>query len=214
MARALLLEVCATETETRIRRQRGFEAAEGALRANHRMEGAVCAALPDRPGEPAGEPRERGREPLALDQLHEQADALFGEMPDGVMIQHDGRIVYANREMAALLGLPDARSLLGTVALELYPESAFPAVVSRMQSVYFGRPSPVSRHPVRRADGGCRELEVSSLLIRLAGALMLIEIHRSPKPARPDREPSRRSGTGRPGPARAGSTSSRTSRRG
>lgn len=180
------------------------------------MGDAVCAALPDQggAGDPAGEPRERGGEPLALDQLHAQADALFGEMPDGVMIQHDGRIVYANREMAALLGLPDARSLLGTVALELYPESAFPAVVSRMQSVYFGRPSPVSRHPVRRADGGFRELEVSSLLIRLAGALMLIEIHRSPEAASRDRAESRRPRTARPDPARGGSRSSRMSRRG
>jgi len=110
--------------------------------------------------------------------LFEQADALFGDMPDGVMIQLDGRIVYANPQLAKLLGLESPNALVGTVALELYPESAFESVIARIQSAYFGRPAPVRRHPIRVPGCSAAEVDVSCLLLRLAGSPMLIEILR------------------------------------
>jgi PAS domain-containing protein len=111
--------------------------------------------------------------------LFDQADALFGDMPDGVLIQKDGRIVYANARLVEMLGLESAASLVGTVALELYPESAFESVITRLQSAYFGRPTPARRHPICTPGGEPAEVDVSCLLLQLAGSPMLIEILRA-----------------------------------
>ena len=111
--------------------------------------------------------------------LFAPADALFGNMPDGVMIQQDGRIVYANAQLAKLLGLESPRPLVGKVALELYPESAFESVIARLQSAYFGRPTPARRHRIRVPGRASAEVDVSCLLLRLSGSPMLIEILRA-----------------------------------
>src|SRR4029434_1535170 len=51
--------------------------------------------------------------------LRENADALFGDAPDGITLQLGGRIVYANRRMAELVGHSDSDPLLGVVSPHL-----------------------------------------------------------------------------------------------
>jgi PAS domain S-box-containing protein len=111
--------------------------------------------------------------------LCSQADALFGGMPDGVLIQQDGRILYANRRLASMVGVDDPLRLVGTVALELYPDSEYASAVARIQSAYFGRSTPVDRHRIRAAGGETAIVEVSCLVLRLADAPILIEILRA-----------------------------------
>ena len=47
--------------------------------------------------------------------FREHAEAMFGDAPDGIMLQLDGRIVYANRRMAALTGHADPARLIGRI---------------------------------------------------------------------------------------------------
>lgn len=111
--------------------------------------------------------------------LFARAEALFGEMPDGVLIQQAGRIVYANRRSAGILGCHEPAQLLGMVALEFYAEADLPSVLARLQSAYFGRPTTASHHVLRRSDGKTAEVEVSCLLLRIADVPMLIEVLRT-----------------------------------
>jgi PAS domain S-box-containing protein len=107
------------------------------------------------------------------------ADALFGDAPDGITIQHGGRIVYANRRMAALTGHSDPAHLIGASSLHLYSEDDLASVLARLQSTYFGRPTPPMRHRIQRTDGEQIEVEVSCLLLTLASTRMLVEVART-----------------------------------
>jgi len=133
------------------------------------------AALPRRRAG-AESPAARG---AAFSDLYSQAEALFGGLPDGVLVQLGGRIVYANRRLAAMLGLADPARLVGVVAFELYPESELASAIARVQAAYFGRSPPVSRHRIRAPGGESASVEISCLLLRLADAPVLVEILRA-----------------------------------
>jgi PAS domain S-box-containing protein len=106
------------------------------------------------------------------------AEAMFGDAPDGITLQLDGRIVYANRRMATLTGHDDPAGLLGLSSLHLYSEEELHTVLARLQSTFFGRPTIPARHQMRRLDGSKIEVEVACLLLSLASAPMLVEVVR------------------------------------
>ena len=115
---------------------------------------------------------------LDRDGLREHAEAMFGDAPDGITLQLDGRIVYANRRMAALTGHGDPDGLIGLSSLHFYSEDELAPVLARLQSTFFGRPTRPARHVMRRLDGSKVEVEVACLLLTLASAPMLVEVVR------------------------------------
>jgi PAS domain S-box-containing protein len=114
-----------------------------------------------------------------------RADALFGDAARGVLIERDGRIVYANPRAAEILGRRDREALLGTIALELYSDASLPAVLARIQCAYFGKLAQPGRHDVLRPDGGRKRVEATCLLLRLYGAPVLVEILREAEDGEP-----------------------------
>jgi PAS domain S-box-containing protein len=110
--------------------------------------------------------------------FREHAEAMFGDAPDGIMLQLDGRIVYANRRMAALTGHADPAGLIGLSSLHLYCEDELAPVLARLQSTFFGKPTTPARHRMRRTDGSKIEVEVACLLLSLASLPMLVEVVR------------------------------------
>lgn len=111
--------------------------------------------------------------------FREHADALFGDAPDGVTLQLGGRIVYANRRMAELIGHRDPDRLLGLSSLHFYSDEDLAPVLARLQSTFFGRPTIPARHALRRRDGSRIQVEATCLLLSIAQARVLIEIVRS-----------------------------------
>ena len=116
--------------------------------------------------------------PLDGSALRHHAEAMFGDAPDGITLQLDGRIVYANRRMAALTGHGDPAGLIGLSSLHFYSEEELAPVLARLQSTFFGRPTNPARHMMRRLDGSKVEVEVACLLLTLASAPMLVEVVR------------------------------------
>ena len=90
----------------------------------------------------------------------------------------DGRIIYANRRMAALTGHSDPDGLIGLSSLQFYSEDELAPVLARLQSTFFGKPTNPARHIMRRLDGTKVEVEVACLLLTLASAPMLVEVVR------------------------------------
>lgn len=114
--------------------------------------------------------------------LRENADALFGDAPDGITLQLGGRIVYANRRMAELVGHGDSDRLLGLSSLHFYCDDDLAPVLARLQSTFFGRPASPARHELRRLDGTKIQVEATCLLLSLSCARVLLEIVRSVGP--------------------------------
>jgi PAS domain S-box-containing protein len=119
-----------------------------------------------------------GARPLDGALLRQHADAMFGDAPDGITLQLGGRIVYANRRMAALTGHGDPSGLIGLSSLHFYCEEELARVLARLQSTFFGKPTTPARHVMRRLDGSQVEVEVACLLLTLASAPMLVEVVR------------------------------------
>jgi PAS domain S-box-containing protein len=111
--------------------------------------------------------------------LREHAEAMFGDAPDGINLQLSGRIVYANRRMAALAGYRNPAELIGLSSLHFYSEEELAPVLARLQSTFFGRPTVPARHVLRRLDGTKIEVEVVCLLLSLASSRMLVEVVRA-----------------------------------
>jgi PAS domain S-box-containing protein len=111
--------------------------------------------------------------------FRKHADALFGDAPDGVTLQLGGRIVYANRRMAELIGHRDPDRLLGLSSLHFYSDDDLAPVLARLQSTFFGRPASPARHELRRRDGTKIQVEATCLLLSISRARVLIEIVRS-----------------------------------
>ena len=111
--------------------------------------------------------------------FRKHADGLFGDAPDGVTLQIGGRIVYANRRMAELVGHRNPEALLGLSSLHFYAEHDLGAVLARLQATFFGRPATPARHELRRRDGAKIPVEATCLLLSISRARVLIEVVRS-----------------------------------
>lgn len=177
---ALQQEPCAPTTEP--------------LRLSILPAGIVCALSPSRPRTRRLGEAIRSHHGDSVDDalFREHAEALFGDAPDGITIQHAGRIVYANPRMAALTGHGDPARLIGVSSLHLYSEEDLGLVLARLQSTFFGRPTAPVQHRILRSDGEQIEVEVSCLLLTLASTRMLVEVVRTrASRARPAKAPHR-----------------------
>jgi PAS domain S-box-containing protein len=111
------------------------------------------------------------------------AAALFGDLPDAVLIHRGGTIVYANPVAVHWLGASCATQLSGRCILELYADRDYPSAVGRLQSIHFGRsPSVPHRFRLLRLDGSEVELEMSALHLPTAQGSFVVEVLRRVDP--------------------------------
>jgi PAS domain S-box-containing protein len=107
-----------------------------------------------------------------------RAEACFGRAAHGMTLQLNGRIVYANRRMAELVGHGDPARLIGRSSLHFYCEDDLAAALERVRAAYFGRAGAPVRHGLRRVDGSEIEVEAICWLLSLSCARGVVEIVR------------------------------------
>lgn len=107
-----------------------------------------------------------------------RAKECFAEAAHGVTLQLYGRIVYANRHMAELVGHGDPARLVGRSALHFYGEDDLASALDRVRAAFFGRCGAPVRHGLRRVDGSEIEVEAMCWLLSLSCARGVLEIVR------------------------------------
>jgi PAS domain S-box-containing protein len=112
-----------------------------------------------------------------------QTDARFRDLmevaPEPVGIIRAGRIVFANRAWAEMLGYPDAESVRGVQAASVLPDKEL--VVSRQrEALLLASRKPLPRRVYRalRVDGTEVELEVTSVYCEYEGAPAVLSVAR------------------------------------
>ena len=106
---------------------------------------------------------------LALAETGQRYRALVEQMPDGIMLHVDGRVVFANASAARLLAADSAEQLLGVPALELIGPDSRQAARARLATLLQGGTVPVLRHQLLRLDGTEVTADVSGSLVQLDG---------------------------------------------
>lgn len=100
-----------------------------------------------------------------------QYRALAELSPDGIFVNLEGRIVYANPAVARMVGVASPSELIGRSPLEWIPEAQRAAVEARIVAVRAGgdRTAAVQQEFLR-ADGTTVEVEVVSSVVPWGGA--------------------------------------------
>jgi PAS domain S-box-containing protein len=99
-------------------------------------------------------------------------------LPDGVFVQTDGKIVFANSEEARLCAVPDASDLIGREALGfLHPEDRAQALYRRHQAFAGARPRRTELR-LLQPDGSIVPVEATSAAIAWQGEPSTIVVHR------------------------------------
>ncbi|HEY0880513.1 MAG TPA: PAS domain S-box protein, partial [Archangium sp.] len=94
--------------------------------------------------------------PLGAEDLCRLADLSF----DGMAAHRDGRIVWANRAAARLLGVVDAEELLGSSITDFIPRTLERGITDEI-AISFARGEPsVSQFPVLRRNGEVFQAEI------------------------------------------------------
>lgn len=91
---------------------------------------------------------------------------LIERLPDGIYINRDQRIVYANRALASLLGYPDPAALLGMPIPELSHPDDLPAVLERIKVLHAGSTAPPRELRVRRRDSSYCDVEATGIRVQ------------------------------------------------
>ena len=104
--------------------------------------------------------------------------ALIDDAPDGMLVQRDGKVVYANRSLLALLGYDAASEVIGRAMLDLVRPDQHELAVRRLVHTD-GAPFAASQDYVFLARGG-REvpIELRSTLITFDSQPSLLAICR------------------------------------
>ena len=105
----------------------------------------------------------------ALRHSEENFRNLIEKSPDAILVNRDGKIVYANPKLLALLGYDEAEELLGKPNMTIVHPDDQKTVVERVQTLSEGRLTlPAEIHLVRR-DGATLPAETASITIQFEG---------------------------------------------
>ena len=128
---------------------------------------------------------EATRDQLARDledvrEAHEASRELIDLCPDGiVVIDLDGRVLYANRQAGALTPSRDASSLLGRQVLDIVHPEQRGAAGERLRKIrQTGEPLDRTERRILRVDGEVLDLEIAVARIRFDGAPAAIVVAR------------------------------------
>ena len=106
----------------------------------------------------------------ALRDSEERYRRLVELSPDGIVIHTGGKIVFANRRMAEILGYPDAGALIGRDVMDLVHEDYRKAVRERISRVLSaGSEAPLIEEKLVRGDGSSVDVEVTAIPFGFSG---------------------------------------------
>jgi PAS domain S-box-containing protein len=112
---------------------------------------------------------ERKRFEEALEEAERRHRAMLDASPEAIAIHREGRIVYANRAAARLLGASDAGELLGRAPLEFVHPDFRSVVLERMEQASRGVVVEVIEEKFLRLDGTTIDVEVAALPVVFEG---------------------------------------------
>ena len=102
----------------------------------------------------------------ALRRSEAQFRGLIERMPDGVLVDRDGRVAYANGALATLLGYDDAAALVGRPLAELLHPDDRPAVAERRRRLQGGFAEPPQELRLVRRDGSTCSAETTGIQLQ------------------------------------------------
>jgi PAS domain S-box-containing protein len=113
---------------------------------------------------------EQRRAEAALRRSEAQFRELVAGLPDGVFIERDGRVVYANRALATMLGYDDSAAMIGTSVDDLFAPRARALVTPRLrQAAAMDTATPPLELEMLTRDGRAREVETAELRVQFEG---------------------------------------------
>ncbi|MBS0337630.1 MAG: EAL domain-containing protein [Proteobacteria bacterium] len=116
----------------------------------------------------------RKRAEHALRDAEVRYRTLVDLSPDGVLLQSDGRIEYANRAAAEILGTPRPASLIGLVSMELIHPDDCPRILERVRYLRGGPgKADFSERRMLRLDGSVVTVEGASVSYLERGRLVV-----------------------------------------
>jgi len=122
---------------------------------------------------------ERQRSGEALRRSELKFRRLVETMPDGVFIQQDGRLVYANRSFAVLLGYEDPDLLIGRTVPEIVSPESLDLVRTRLRRMQEdGKSAPPQEVTMVRRDGSRAVVESVGIAVELEGAPAIVVVAR------------------------------------
>jgi PAS domain S-box-containing protein len=106
--------------------------------------------------------------------------ALVEKCPDAVAVHRHGRFLYANPQMATLLGYADAQELSSKLFLEVVHRDDFPPVIEDLRRLTREEVQSLPLREIRllRRDGGTLTAEVASLRLEFDGEPAIFAIAR------------------------------------
>ena len=95
---------------------------------------------------------------------------LIELMPDGVMMHHNGKVIFANPASARLIGAKSVDELLGKTVLDFVHPDSLAIVLQRIQNVFSENQAvPLIEEKFVRLDGSVIDVEVTSRPIKVEG---------------------------------------------
>ena len=119
---------------------------------------------------------EREREALASERMFR---ALVAQLPDGVCIHDQGRIVFSNEAHWRMLGFESADEIIGADGFQFIAEEDRDLVRERIARRLRGEPVP-PRYEIRsrRRDGSTFDSEVVASTVELDGRRLFLVVLR------------------------------------
>jgi PAS domain S-box-containing protein len=109
---------------------------------------------------------ERKQAEEALRESEERFRTLVDCAPEGIFVQSDGRFLFLNRAMVALLGADSPEKLLGSAIMARIAPEYHEAVAGRIRQQAEGKPSPPMEQEYLRLDGTRIPVETSAVAVR------------------------------------------------
>jgi PAS domain S-box-containing protein len=122
---------------------------------------------------------ERKRVEAGLRRSEAQFRGLMEQLPDGVFIHHQGRIVYANQALTSLLGYGDPAALVGKTLSALYHPDDMATVLERVRMLRSGRAQPPRELRMLHHDGSVCDVETAAIQAHFEEKLGIIVIVRA-----------------------------------
>jgi PAS domain S-box-containing protein len=109
---------------------------------------------------------ERKRTESKLRESEAQYRLLSDHSPEAIVVHAEGRIMYANRAAASMIGARNAAALLDKPIAQFVHPDYLPMVADRVKQILTGgKPTPLMQEKFVRLDGGIIDVEVISLPI-------------------------------------------------
>lgn len=135
---------------------------------------ALLSALADQ----AAVALENARIYQQLQRSEAQFRGFIERLPDGVFINRDGRVAYANRALSSLLGYADPAALVGTPITQLYHPDDMPTILERIRVLESGGAVPPRELRIACRDGSFCEVETTGIRVQFEDRPAIIVIVR------------------------------------